>query len=133
MASSMLIKSISARTRLVPCLLCAAGLAALVLSGCRKDAEPAEPVAQPVAQASTNPLTTALVSRDELAARLHAILEKAQDRLPNAGEAALKAELEKDAEWVRQKKEFDELTKTIDALRKSKCAVGGQVQGKISK
>lgn len=130
----MLIKSISARTRLVPCLLCAAGLAALVLPGCRKDAEPAEPVAQRVEKARpADPLTAALVSRDELAARLHAILEKAQDRLPNAGEAALKAELEKDAEWVRQKREFDELTKTIDALRKSKCAVGGQVQGKISK
>lgn len=119
----------------MPCLLCAAGLAALVLPGCRKGAEePAEPVAQRVAKARpADPLTAALVSRDELAARLHAILEKAQDRLPNAGEAALKAELEKDAEWVRQKKEFDELTKTIDALRKSKCAVGGQVQGKISK
>ena len=119
----------------MPCLLCAAGLSALVLSGCRKGEEGSvAPVAQQVAKARpADPLTAALVARDELAARLHAILEKAQDRLPNAGEAALKAELEKDAEWVRQKREFDELTKTIDALRKSKCADAGQVQEKISK
>ena len=102
------------------------GLGMLVFSGCRKDE-------QPVERPSTNPLTVALVSRDKLAERLHAILEKAQDRLPDAGDAVLKVELEKDAEWVRLKREFDELSKSIDALRKSKCGGAGQVQGKISK
>ena len=109
------------------------GLWAACLAGCKPAEEGSASSGVAPATKVADPLTSALVSRDELAARLHAILERAQDRLPNAGEAALKAELEKDAEWVRQKKEFDELTKTIDALRKSKCAGGGQVQGKISK
>ena len=134
LVKGMLIRDISARTRLVPCLLCATGLAALVFSGCRKDeSSVAPPVAEPVAPASTNPLTVARVARDRLAVRLHAILEEAQDRMPDAGDAALKAELEKNAEWVRLKREFDETEKKIDALRKAKCAGAGQVQGKISK
>ena len=108
------------------------GLWAACLAGCRPAEESASSGVAPAVKAA-DPLTAARVSRDELAARLHAILEKAQDRLPGAGEAELKAELEKDAEWVRQKREFDELTKAIDALRKSKCAGAGRVQGKISK
>ena len=108
----------------VPFALCVTGLVLAFLSGCRKE-ESALPPA--------NPLTSALVARDGLAERLHAILEKAQDRLPNASEAELKAELEKDSEWVRLKREFDESTKRIDALRQSKCGEAGQVQGKISK
>lgn len=107
-------------------MLCMTGLAAAFLPGCRKDESS-------VSAAPANPLTSALVARDGLAERLHAILEQAQDRLPNASEATLKAELEKDAEWVRLKKEFDETSKTIDTLRKNKCAAAGQVQGKISK
>ena len=110
----------------VPFMLCMTGLAAAFLPGCRK-AESA------VSVAPSDPLTATLVTRDGLAERLHAILEKAQDRLPGADEATLKAELEKDAEWVRLKKEFDEMSKTIDKLRKNQCGEAGQVQGKISK
>ena len=112
----------------VPFMLCMTGLAAAFLPGCRKDES-----AVSVAPAPSDPLTATLVTRDGLAERLHAILEKAQDRLPGADEATLKAELEKDAEWVRLKKEFDEMSKTIDKLRKNKCGEAGQVQGKISK
>lgn len=112
----------------VPFMLCMTGLAAAFLPGCRKDES-----AVSVAPAPSDPLTATLVTRDGLAERLHAILEKAQDRLPGADEATLKAELEKDAEWVRLKKEFDEMSKTIDKLRKDKCGEAGQVQGKISK
>ena len=104
-------------------MLCMTGLAAAFLPGCRKDES-----AVSAAPAPSDPLT-----RDGLAERLHAILEKAQDRLPGADEATLKAELEKDAEWVRLKKEFDEMSKTIDKLRKNQCGEAGQVQGKISK
>ena len=110
----------------VPFMLCMTGLAAAFLPGCRKDESA-------VSVAPSDPLTATLVTRDGLAERLHAILEKAQDRLPGADEATLKAELEKDAEWVRLKKEFDEMSKTIDKLRKNQCGEAGQVQGKISK
>ena len=107
-------------------MLCVTGLVLAFLPGCRKEERAALPP-------PANPLTAALVARDGLAGRLQAILEKAQDRLPNASEAELKAELEKDPEWVRLKKEFDESTKRIDALRNNKCGAVGQVQGKISK
>ena len=110
----------------VPFMLCMTGLAAAFLPGCRKDESA-------VSVAPSDPLTATLVTRDGLAERLHAILEKAQDRLPGADEATLKAELEKDAEWVRLKKEFDEMSKTIEKLRKNQCGEAGQGQGKISK
>ena len=110
----------------VPFMLCMTGPAAAFLPGCPKDESA-------VSVAPSDPLTATLVTRDGLAERLHAILEKAQDRLPGADEATLKAELEKDAEWVRLKKEFDEMSKTIDKLRKNQCGEAGQVQGKISK
>ena len=115
-----------------PFLLGAIGVWAVVPSGCRKG----DVVSQPPSEARpANPLTAARVSRDELAARLHAMLEAAQDRLPQADEAALKAELEKNPEWVRLKREFDETTKKIDGLRSAKSGAVGQAQaeGKISK
>ena len=114
-----------------PFLLGAIGVWAVVLSGCRKDEGV---VSQPPSVVRpANPLTAARVSRDELAARLHAILEAAQDRLPQADEAALKAELEKNPEWVRLKREFDETTKKIDGLRSAKGGAAGRNEGKISK
>lgn len=93
-------------------MLCVTGLVAAFLVGCGKD-EAAVPARPP------NPLTAALVERDGLAERLHAILEKVQDRMPNANEATLKAELEKDPEWVRLKLKFDEASKEIDKFRQS--------------
>lgn len=127
MVSDMLIKSISARTRLMPCLLCAAGLVALVLPGCRKGAEgPAEPVA-------ASPLVRALVTRDGIAERMHAILDETRARLPGADAAALKAALAKNAEWVRLEKEFSEMSAKADALRHPTNCASDLAEGKISK
>ena len=126
MVSYMLIKSISARTRLVPCLLCAAGLLALVLPGCRKGEEAVEPVV-------ADPLVRALVTRDGIAERMHAILDETRVRLPGADAAALKAALAKNAEWVRLEKEFSEMSARADALRQSASGAVERAEGKISK
>ena len=126
MALGMLIKNISAKMRLVPCLLCAAGRVALVLSGCRKGEEAAEPVA-------VSPLVHALVTRDGIAERMHAILDETRARLPGADAAALKAALAKNAEWVRLEKEFSEMSAKADALRHPTNCASDLAEGKISK
>ena len=110
----------------MPCLLCATGLAALVLPGCRKGEEAAEPVA-------VSPLVRTLVTRDGIAERMHAILDETRARLPGADAAALKAALAKNAEWVRLEKEFSEMSARADALRHPTNGAAGRAEGKISK
>lgn len=108
LASCMLKKKSCTRLWLVPFAFVAMGAFTLVISGCRKEEEPASPSPEvymndPVFRRELadgrKERESFLAKRTELVRKLERMVEAKKAALPGADDAAVKAALEKDPEW----------------------------------
>lgn len=112
------------RTRLwlVPFVLVAMGALALALPGCRKEEEPAssspevymnDPVFRKQLADGRKERTALQAKRAELVKKLEQMVEAKKAALPGADDAAVKAALEKEPEWIDLTKRVVDLTTAI--------------------
>ena len=110
------------RTNLVPFALVVMGAFALILPGCRKEDESKssspeaymnDPVFRKQLADGRKERTAFEVKRAELVAAMEKMIEAKKAAMPGADDAALKAALEKDPEWIDLSKRVVDLTTAI--------------------
>ena len=126
----------------VPFALRATGVVLFCLAGCRKAEEPEVPVSAPESymndKAFRSQLADARKERTSLAAVRARLVEEMQRKIdavraakPGADDAAVKAELEKDLEWVSLEKRVCDLNAAIEENRlRATKAVGERINPK---
>lgn len=137
----MLIDMMSTRLKLVPFVLLTTGALACLFSGCEKAAEEA-PVAPVRSSSLSDPAflkeldvrrrerQELSVTRGRLVAEMEKMVDAMRKQMPQADDAAVKAELEKSAEWKSLFKRVEDLNQAIDENRQRAIkSVREQVKG----
>lgn len=134
----MLKKRNSARLWLVPFAFIAMGVIMLVLSGCRKEEEPVssspevymkDPVFRRELADGRKERTAFEAKRAELVKELEKRIEAKKAAMPGADDAAVKAALEKDPEWLELKKRVVDLT---TAIKESGRRMDEVIRGRVA-
>ena len=126
------------RTSLVPFALVVMGAFALILPGCRKEDESKsslseaymnDPVFRKQLADGRKERTAFEVKRSELVAAMEKMIEAKKAAMPGADDAAVKAALEKDPEWIDLKNRVVDLT---TAIQESGRRMDGVIRGRIA-
>ena len=123
----------SARKHLVPCALGAAAFCALFAAGCARDegvaAADTAPKADPPSVYMNDPVFKKALAdrrserngilslRSKLVAKAEKMVEEARAKMPGADDAAVKAELEKNREWVSLVARIEDANKAYEENR----------------
>ena len=118
---------------LVPFALAAMGIGVLVLSGCGEGSPESAEVVSP-ASSESSPATLAKLeklrhertelaaTRQKIVAQMKAMVDAKRAAMKGADDAAVKAALEKDAEWVSLYKRCEDLNAAIGEKRQEAAA-----------
>ena len=122
----------------MPFALVATGVLTVILSGCRKEEAPVsaspdtymnDPAFRRELADGRKERTVLEVKRSELIRELEKMIEAKKAAMPGADDAAVKAALEKDQEWIGLKKRVVDLT---TAIKESGRRMDEVIRGRVA-